>query len=48
MRKIPTLLNLDQYILDWLKAESERRGTPMSKIVRDLLIREMNAMKVPE
>jgi len=48
MRKIPTAFTLDQLLIDWLKAESIRRDITMSKIVRELLIREMAAQQPPK
>ena len=41
MRKIPTTFTLDQPTIDWIRAEAERRDVTMSKIVRQVLAREM-------
>ena len=41
MRKIQTRFTLDPDILEWLKAEAERRRVSMSHIIRELLLREM-------
>jgi len=42
MRKVQTPIQLDQPLLDWLKAESERRGCSMSHLIRELILREMS------
>jgi hypothetical protein len=46
MRKIPTTFTLDQPTIDWLRAEAERRDVTMSKVVRQILAREMSAPPV--
>ena len=42
-RKLELRVTLDPDILDWLKAEAERRRVSMSLIIRELLLREMPA-----
>jgi len=40
-RKLELRVTLDPDILEWLRAEAERRRVSMSHIIRELLLREM-------
>ncbi|NBR00931.1 MAG: ribbon-helix-helix protein, CopG family [Actinobacteria bacterium] len=42
-RKQELRITLDLDILEWLKAEADRRRVSMSHIIRELLLREMPA-----
>ena len=42
-RKQELRITLDLDILEWLKAEADRRRVSMSLIIRELLLREMPA-----
>lgn len=48
MQKISILVKFDQDMLDWLGTEAKRRRIPRAQVIRELVLREMEAQKVSE
>lgn len=47
MKRIPIRVTLDPDILTWLKAEAAKRRVPMSLIIREHLLRDMESHRAP-
>lgn len=47
-RKIQVPVGFDQTLLDWLDTEVRRRGVSRAQLIRDLVLREMNAPTEPK
>lgn len=45
MRKLQVRVTLDKDLLEWLQEEAERRRVSMSLIIREWILREMEARR---